>query len=149
MLVSPIFFQHLEMVEGYRAKAYHDTAGHMTIGIGHLIKDTEPELKTMCLSREAALALAKEDISVAEAAVNAYVKVPLKQEQFDALVSFVYNIGIGAFSKSTLLRKLNAGHCCAVPDEMRKWTKQRELRGRRQAEILLYTGDTINGTSSV
>ena len=121
----------------------------MTIGIGHLIKDDEQELKTMCLSHDTALALAKIDVTVAEAAVNTYVQVPLKQEQFDALVSFVYNIGIGAFAKSTLLRKLNAGHCCAVPDEMRKWTKQRELRGRRQAEILLYTGDTINGTSAV
>jgi len=147
MIVSPYFYNHLEQVEGYRAKAYHDTAGHMTIGIGHLIKDDEPELKTMCLSHEAAIELAKGDVALAEAAVNTYVKVPLRQEQFDALVSFVYNIGVGAFAKSTLLRKLNHGHCCAVPDEMRKWTKQRELRSRRSAEIALYVGECTDATT--
>lgn len=143
VIVSDRFARHIEGLEGFKAKAYRDTAGKMTIGFGHLIKNSEPELRTAVLTRDEALAILRADVAEAERAVNRLVKVKLRQEQFDALVSFTFNIGQGALSTSTLLRKLNDGHCCAVPDEMRKWKRggNASLLSRRNAEIALYVGE--------
>jgi lysozyme len=69
-----------------------------------------------------------------ETTVNNLVKVPLTQNQFDALVSFVFNIGGGAFSKSTLLRKLNEKDYAGAADQFLVWVKQPELTGRRKNE---------------
>ncbi len=140
MTVSDRFVALIETLEGFKAQAYQDINGHMTIGFGHLIKDGE---QFGTLTREEAEALLRKDVMEAEAYVNSFVRVVLKQEQFDALVSFVFNIGAGNFQHSTLLRKLNAGHCCAVPDEMRRWSngQNRGLLDRRTKEVALYTGD--------
>lgn len=145
MQVSASFQRHIELLEGFRAKAYRDAGGLLTIGYGHLVKPSEGHLKTATLSREQALELLRKDIRWAEETVARYVTVPLKQEQYDALVSFVFNIGPTQFRRSTLLRRLNAGQCCAVPDELRRWTRAggRVVQGlvnRRNAEVALYTG---------
>lgn len=83
-----------------------------------------------------------EDIAWAEDAVNSKVKVGLTQNQFDALVSFVFNVGATNFSKSTLLRKLNAGDYEGAADEFHRWKHQKGkvLRGlvRRRAEESEY-----------
>jgi lysozyme len=143
--VSDRFAKHIESIEGFRAKRYRDTAEHWTIGIGHLIRENEMAKYSdaSVLTHEQALALLKLDVADAEHAVNTLVTVPLKQEQYDALVSFVFNIGWGQFEASTLLRKLNAGYCCAVPDEIRRWTDHGNVGKimRRKAEIALYVGD--------
>jgi lysozyme len=143
MTVSDRFVELIERLEGFRAKAYRDTTGHETIGYGHLVKEKEIGLLTAILSRDDAKDILMDDIFDAERAVNTLVTVPLKQEQFDALVSFVFNVGWGNFSTSTLLRKLNAGHCCAVPDEMRRWNDHANAGKilRRKAEIAVYVGD--------
>ena len=83
-------------------------------------------------------------MKIYEADVKRLVDVPLTQYQFDALVSFVFNLGSGAFGGSTLLKKLNAGDYSAVPAQLMRWNKAggRVLRGltrRRQAEIDLLT----------
>jgi hypothetical protein len=85
------------------------------------------------------------DLVKFEDGVDNLVKVPLKQNQFDALVSFAFNVGLGALGKSTLLKKLNAGQYDAVPAELMKWTKAggKELPGlvrRRRAEAALWRG---------
>lgn len=67
----------------------------------------------------------RNDLRVAESAVNRYVKVPLRQNEFDALASFTFNVGNGALAGSTLLKKLNAGLKSQVPSEMRRWNKGR------------------------
>lgn len=143
--VSDKFVPHIEALEGFRARAYRDVAGVLTIGYGHAIKPSEAWLRDATLSREQAAELLRQDVKAAENAVNTFVKVPLKQEQFDALVSFTYNVGAGALRTSTLVRRLNNGHCCAVPDELRRWKYAggRVVNGlvaRREAEIALYTG---------
>ncbi len=140
MQVSERFARHIEQLEGFRAQAYRDINGHLTIGFGHLVKPGE---SFAIITREEGLSLLHADIADAERAVHALVFVPLKQEQYDALVSFVFNIGWSQFANSTLLRKLNAGHCCAVPDEMRRWTNggKAGLIARRKAEIALYVGE--------
>lgn len=89
------------------------------------------------------MALLRADLGTAEAAVNRLVTVPLTQNQFDALVSLVFNIGEGNFSKSTLLRRLNAGEREAAAGQFGRWNKSKgvELAGltkRRAAERELF-----------
>lgn len=115
--------------EGTRLSLYNDPAGHCTIGVGHLIHygncngaASEAEFRGG-ITESRALELLKSDVSKAVQAVNNLVKVPLNQNQFDALVSFTFNVGSGAFQSSDLLKKLNAGQYDAVPAELNRWNK--------------------------
>lgn len=110
----------LEQFEGLRLAAYHDAVGVLTIGYGHTGSDVRPGLT---IDRARADQLLRQDLAAAEAAVGRLVKVPLTDNQFGALVSFAFNVGVGAFQGSTLLRKLNAGNYDAVPGELAKWNK--------------------------
>lgn len=135
--------------EGFRSDLYDDPAGHCTIGCGHLVHHgrcdgSEPAEFRKGITRERALELLLEDAEHAADAVNRGVQVPLNQHQFDALVSFVFNVGAGAFGESTLLRKLNEGRYDAVPKELDRWVKAdgRTLPGlvrRRKSEGELFT----------
>lgn len=143
--ISNRFIGLIEQFEGFRAQCYQDTGGVWTIGYGHACPAGDP-LRAATLTREQAEALLRQDVQHAVEAVNMNVTVLLKQEQFDALVDFAFNVGVNAFKNSTLLRKLNAGHCCAVPDQLRKWNRDNGqviagLIARRNAEIALYVGD--------
>jgi lysozyme len=134
--------------EGFRARLYDDAAGHCTIGYGHLVhhgpsNGSEPAEFRRGISRERALELLHADAERAADAVRREVKVPLSQEQFDALVSFVFNVGGGGFTSSTLLRELNAGNYDAVPPQLARWVKAggQTLAGlvrRRAAEGRLF-----------
>lgn len=144
MQVSSRFITLIEQLEGFKARCYRDTGGRRTVGFGHACIGNE--FNDATLTRDEAENLLMHDVKYAENAVNEYVKVPLRQEQFDALVAFTFNVGIGAFANSTLVRKLNAGHCCAVPDELRRWNQDNGkviagLIARRKAEISVYVGD--------
>ena len=92
---------------------YRDAAGLWTIGCGHLIQPGEDFSKG--LTTEQVLDLLADDLTRFEAAVNSKVTVELTQNQYDALVSFAFNVGVGAFQKSTLLKKLNQGLYSEVP----------------------------------
>lgn len=130
--------------EGLRLTAYQDQAGVWTIGYGH----TGPEVvKGLTITTAKATQLLKKDIAWAEKAVNDLVKVELTDNQFGALVSFVFNVGTAAFKSSTLLRKLNTRQYTAVPSELAKWNKitvggkkvtNKGLVNRRAAEAGLW-----------
>lgn len=138
--------------EGFRGEPYNDPAGFATVGFGHLIskRGVVPEDCKRSyaghkppLTRAQALDLLGEDVERYEKAVRAAVKVPVSQNQFDALVSFAYNLGAGALQSSTLLRKLNQRDYEGAEDEFLRWTKAggRELQGlvrRRLAERDLF-----------
>ncbi|AQX28404.1 MULTISPECIES: lysozyme [unclassified Bartonella] len=130
--------------EGLRLKAYQDAVGVLTIGYGHTVQAGEPVVKDgMEITHLEAEALLRKDLSQFERTVERKVKQPLTDEQFAALVSFCYNVGIEAFCNSTLLRKLNKGEYEAVPAELQKWTKAggKRLQGlvhRRAAEAGLW-----------
>jgi lysozyme len=111
--------------EGLRLNAYRDSAGMWTIGYGstryHDGRAVKPDDKL--LNELQADALFKNTLGQYINAVNQFVKVSLLQSQFDALVSFTYNEGIGALQKSTLLHKLNVGDYEGVSDQFLVWNK--------------------------
>lgn len=113
--------------EGFKPSVYKDPAGLDTIGYGHKVKAGEkfgPKL-----GNEEARRLLLADIATAEAAVHKQVKVTLAQQQYDALVSFVFNVGGQAFASSTLLKQLNAGNYKSAATEMLRWCNIR-LQGK-------------------
>jgi lysozyme len=116
--------------EGEVLHVYTDQAGKKTVGVGHLLTADELESGAYAsgLTREQSRALLHRDVAKAEFAINSLVKVPLTEPQFDALVSFTFNEGNGAFAASTLLQKLNRGDYGAVPFELVKWDKRRDPR---------------------
>ena len=126
--------------EGFRGKAYNCPAGHPTIGYGHLIKKGE---KFDRLTEAEAEELLRKDVQIAERAVQRLIDVPLTDGQFDALVSFTFNLGEGALAESTLRRKLNSGAYDEVPEQFMRWVfaggkKLKGLVRRREAEVGLF-----------
>lgn len=115
----------IERWEGIRLLAYQCSAGIWTIGLGSTrYSDGEPVRQGDRLkSEKEAWELFEHTLTPYEDAVSRGIKVPLNQNQFNALVSLVYNIGIGAFHASTLKRKLNAGDYDGVPAEFLRWDK--------------------------
>jgi lysozyme len=132
--------------EGLRLKAYKCPAAVWTIGYGHTSAAGVPEVTPKLeVTKEECEAILKRDMKQYEDGVNKLVKVGLTQGQFDALVDFAYNAGVGALQKSTLLKRVNAGKFDEVPAEFMKWTKGggKELPGlvrRRRAEVELWRG---------
>lgn len=140
MEISLAGLSHLKRVEGYSATPYRDIAGFWTGGYGHKLGAMEH--RNPRTEAEWSAILAK-DVSTAEAAVNRLVKVPLTQGQFDALVSFVYNVGAGAFGRSTMLANLNAGNYAGAAQQFTRWVyaggkTSSGLLNRRYSEIALF-----------
>ena len=106
--------------EGLRLTAYKDPVGIWTIGYGHTGVDVHQGLT---ITQQRAEELLLRDVGSAVATVGRLVKVRLTQNQFDALVDFVYNAGAGNFAGSTLLRKLNASDFAAAAAQFAKWVR--------------------------
>lgn len=135
MKVSNNGINLIKRFEGLELKAYKDSVGILTIGYGH----THAVKAGDVITGEQADSFLREDLQVAELTINTNVKVKLTQGQFDALASFVFNLGSGNFVKSTLIRKLNAGDYAGAADEFGKWVNAggKKLPGlvkRRAAE---------------
>lgn len=118
--------------------AYNDGSGNLTIGCGHAGPDVTPG---MTITREQADALFRKDIAPCEEAINETITVPLRQNQFDALCSFTFNVGVGAFEKSTLAKRINAkASDTAIAAEFARWNESggqvnKGLVNRRNSEI--------------
>jgi lysozyme len=114
----------IKSFEGCRLTAYQCPAKKWTIGYGHTGKvDGKPITKGMCITKEKAITLLKEDLESFEKLVGKLVKVKLSENQFAALVSFTYNIGAGNLKRSTLLKKLNTEDYLGAAAEFIKWNK--------------------------
>lgn len=125
--------------EGLRLKAYKDPVGVITIGYGH----TFGVKLGQTITKEQAEFYLKSDLRKFEKGVDSLVSVNLNQSQFDALVSFSFNCGLGALQKSTLLKLLNKGDYQGAADQFLRWDKAggRSLPGltrRRKAERALF-----------
>ena len=130
----------VKQFEGFFPTVYKDIAGLATIGYGHLV--TKGEDFSRISVREAEVLLLR-DITVAEKAVERFIHVILSQQQFDALVSFTFNLGAGALQRSTLRVKLNRGKYEEIPAEMLRWVRAGGIRSeglvrRRRAEGRLF-----------
>lgn len=125
--------------EGFSSKAYLCPAGVPTIGYGHT-GNVRPD---DTITQEAAEALLAKDLAKFEDGVKKLVKVPLNDNQLAALTSFAYNVGLGNFKTSTLLKQLNDGEYELAADQLLRWTKAagKELKGlvtRRAAERAVF-----------
>lgn len=125
--------------EGTRTEAYLDSVGVPTICTGstRAVRVGQTATSHECQQRLV------EDTGVAGKALARLVQAPVTQEQYDALLSLVFNIGEGNFARSTLLKRLNAGQCRVAADEFRKWVyaggkRLRGLVSRREAERALF-----------
>jgi lysozyme len=130
----------IKKFEGFSAKPYICPGNKRTIGFGHVIKPTE---NFVILSEKQAEALLIQDLRIAEEAITRLVTTRLNENQFSALASFVFNLGQGNFSRSTLLRRLNENQMLDVPQELMRWTfaSGKRLIGlmrRRVAEAQLF-----------
>lgn len=141
MKTSPQGREKIAQHEGLRLQAYPDpgTGGEpWTIGVGH----TGGVKKGDRITRDQAMEYLAKDLAAAEAAIAA-VRAPLNQNQFDALVSLVFNIGAGAFRGSTLLRLLNMGDYGGAADQFLRWNRaggrvMDGLTNRRRDERALF-----------
>ena len=137
-----IGYEGLKMIkhfEGLELNAYQCAAGVWTIGYGH----TKGVQKGMVISEDTANEMLVEELKEYENYINDMVNCPLNQNQFDALVSWVYNLGPANLQASTLLKVLNAGDYAGVPAQIKTWNKAggKVLEGltrRREAEADLF-----------
>lgn len=146
-IVNAETLAHVKRWEGLRLEAYPGPGSKdgepWTIGYGHTSDEFLKVRKGLKITQEQADAALAWDLGEVADAIARLVKVPLTENQVGALASFAFNVGIGAFSKSTLLRKLNAGDYGAVPGELAKWVKNdgktmQGLVNRRAAEAGLW-----------
>lgn len=132
----------IKQFEGCSLTVYKDVAGFPTIGVGHLIKPGE---KFTTITQAQADDLLRSDARRFEIGVSNLVTVPLTQNQFDALVSFSFNLGLNALTTSTLLKKLNYGDYNGAADEFLKWNRAggkvvQGITNRRTEERRIFLG---------
>ena len=135
----------IKRFEGFSPTIYICPAGWPTIGYGHVVKDHERAWFVGGVDQDVATAVLRTDVEIAERAVLRLIETGLDDGQFDALVSFAFNLGAGALQRSTLRRKINREDHLAVPAELRRWVWAggRKLKGlvrRREAEAAMYAG---------
>jgi lysozyme len=134
--------------EGFRSKPYLCSAGVPTIGYGatYYPSGKKVTLNDQPITEEYAVQLLSTMLDTFEKAVDSFCRDDINQDQFDALVSFAYNLGNGSLKSSTLLKKVNANpNDPTIRDEFMKWVNAggKKLPGlvrRRQAEADLYFG---------
>jgi lysozyme len=137
MNMSDAGLKLLMLREGSRNKAYKDTKGIWTIGVGH----TGPEVVQGLVWTDAqVLEALRKDIAITEKALNDTVVVLLGQQQVDALCSFIFNVGVNAFRRSTMLRFINQGKMREAAAEFDKWHIPPEITSRRNSEKSQFQG---------
>jgi lysozyme len=141
MRISQTGVDLIKHFESLQLDAYRCSAGVWTIGYGH----TKGVKQGDRITEQEAERLLESDLELFERGVLRSVKVKLTQSQFDALVSFSFNVGLGALGHSTLLRRLNEGDIFGAADQFLRWDKAggKVLAGlvrRRKAERALFLG---------
>ena len=131
----------LKYFEGCELEAYQDSVGVWTIGYGH----TKGVHEGMVITQEQAEQMLLDELKEYEGYVEDMVEVELTQEQFDALVVWVYNLGPTNFKNSTLLKRINEGNFEDVPYQLKRWNKAGGkvllgLERRREAEAKMFQG---------
>ena len=144
MKISNKGLELLKEFEGFSSVAYLCSAKKATIGYGNTFwEDGTPVKIGDQISKERAETLLKHVVDNFSVAVEVDIKIEVSQNQFDAMVSLAYNIGLGAFKNSTLLRQLNRGNFVGASQEFLRWDKSNGkpllgLTRRREREKLLF-----------
>ena len=141
MAIAKSTLEFITKEEGAKNKAYRDSKGLWTIGVGHLIKDSESHLINATLTDEQVQELLRSDLRWCSEAVESSVRVSLTQNQFDALYSICYNLGATNFKKSTFLKQINENKMKEAADSFLMWNKPPELIPRRKRERALFLKD--------
>ena len=143
----------IKRFEGWRSEAYKDSVGVWTIGYGHTAHAGVPHPRAgMRITKEEGERILRKDLVKYEKAVSDALRVKVNQNQFDALVSFCYNVGPGNLRKSSVLRYTNEGRIPEVPARFKLWNRAggRVLRGltlRRTEEAVLFASKVGGGTT--
>lgn len=146
-MINRTVIEHLKRWEGTRLVAYPDPGSRdgtpWTIGHGHTSDKKMRVSKGQVITKKQAEELLIHDAEEAANVIRSRVLVPLSSNQLGALISFVFNVGGGQFTSSTLLKRLNRGDYASVPFELRRWNKNdgRVMQGlvnRREAEAALW-----------
>ena len=137
----------IKRFEGVRNRPYRDCVGLWTVGVGHLIGDGKslPESWNRTFTEEEINALLIRDLSRFERGIGMYIKVPLRQSEFDALCSFSFNLGLGTLQRSTLRQKINRNDKEGAAKEILKYCRAggkiiKGLQRRREAEYQMFLG---------
>ncbi|HDL8541523.1 TPA: lysozyme [Yersinia enterocolitica] len=143
MQISDNGINKLKAEEGEKLIGYKDTRGIPTVGVGHTgVVDGKPVAAGMVITKNKSSELLRSDLAWVEKSIATNVKVPLTQNQYDALCSLIFNIGPTAFSNSTVLKRLNAGDYKGAADAFLMWKKAGNdpeiLLPRRQRERALF-----------
>lgn len=117
MKISENGLNLIKQFEGLRLQAYQCSAGVWTVGYGHTAGVRPGDI----IDEVQAGIFLRQDVAASESTVMKFVTVALRQHQFDALVSFVFNLGSGNFAASTLLKKLNAKDYNGAADQFLRW----------------------------
>ena len=146
--ITPQAMKFIEQREGRRLDAYRDSAGYWTIGVGHLVTKDKNAPRPPSITHAEADELFRQDLEPTAGTVEHAVTVSITDNQFAALLSLAFNIGVTAFASSTLVKKLNAGDIAGAAAEFSRWDKAGGkvvdgLTRRRAAEcdLFLLAGD--------
>ncbi|MFM7025480.1 MAG: lysozyme [Limnohabitans sp.] len=142
-------YRGMEVREGFILEVYDDGSGYPTAGLGYKVKPSDGLKIGDKITIEQAKGFFMSHLKELEAHMNRQIKVPLFQHEYDALVSFAYNIGGGAFQSSSVLKALNSGRYEDVSSCLKEWNQARDPRTqqtkisqglvtRRQRESVLF-----------
>lgn len=137
MIISDAGVAAIKQREGYRLKAYRDSRGVPTIGVGHTGSDVR---MSRIWTEQKVDDTLRADLQRFEDVVNHAVKVPLKQSQFDACVSLAFNIGVNGFAGSSVVKQLNLRNFPVAAADFLMWDRPPELLARRHAEMAQFLG---------
>lgn len=143
--INPEGLRLIQHFEGLELKAYRDIKGILTIGTGHTGADVTDGL---VITKDQADKLLKQDLAVAEQAVEGCIRVPLNDNEFSACVSLCFNIGKTAFQKSTLVKLINQKQYQSAADQFLVWCHSgpnvvQGLLARRRAERDLFLSEVV------
>jgi lysozyme len=149
MNISQDCLELIKKWEGFRPKPYLCSAGVPTIGFGStfLADGTKVTLKTPAISKEAAEMLLASTACEFALKVDKLIKVKVTQSQFDAMVCFAYNMGVGAFSGSSILKFVNAGEFKKAADSFLLWNKEKDPQTKKLVESKGLTNRRIEEKS--
>jgi lysozyme len=137
-------FQKQQVTNGYILTVYKDSKGLPTVGCGHLVVTADNLKVDDKIDNDKAKAFLIADLATAEKAVNDKVEVPLRQSEYDALVSIAFNTGRGGFLK--LAEQVNEGDYKKIPDAIKKYRTRGGNEGRRASEASLFETGVYNAT---